>query len=197
MWHDGVWVAVDAGSYSYADELHPWFAGSASHNGIMIDGEGQLAMAGRFTWIGDARARLTEWDPARARMVAWCDAWRDVEMRWEREVSLAEAAVCVVDRVAPTAQALHERSVRLHWLLGCSVDEVHVSEGPEGRWTIDAGSFRATVSVRGIVGEVRDCQLKVEPSQQSWYYGALQPATSVVCLASARGVAFETRFDFR
>lgn len=187
LWHDGSWVTADAGSYSYAGDRHAWFAGSASHNGIVVDGEGQMELAGRFTWVGDVVAVLTEWDPDRDRMVARCDAWTDAQLRWEREVVLEEATLRVVDRVEPTGRGLHDHDVRLHWLVP---GEARLVDGG-----VQSEASRLTVQARPIVGTLRARSLRLVEAQQSWYYGTLQPATSVICEVTARGVEFETRFD--
>jgi asparagine synthase (glutamine-hydrolysing) len=196
VWHDGRWVAVDAGSYSYAGPEHSWFAGSKSHNGITVEEEGQQQLAGQFTWLGDADARLTEWDPGRRRTVAVSDAWSHLEMRWEREVAVVGDEVRVIDRVTPTRRGVHNRGVRLHWLLDVEVAELEVRR-EEARWRLDWGAAAIELSVRAAVGGLRDHSVRIVESSQSWRYGEKRPAASVVCEATARGVEFETRFLLR
>jgi hypothetical protein len=58
----GVPFIVDAGTGSYADETwRRYFRGTAAHNTVTVDGEGQAEPAAPFTWRQRPRARLRRW----------------------------------------------------------------------------------------------------------------------------------------
>jgi hypothetical protein len=48
LWHNGINLLRDAGTYSYNAEGADWFAGTAAHNTIEFDGRDQMPRLGRF-----------------------------------------------------------------------------------------------------------------------------------------------------
>lgn len=52
IWHRGINILTDAGSYKYnADaETIRYFSGTRSHNTVMVDGKDQMLKGGRFIW---------------------------------------------------------------------------------------------------------------------------------------------------
>lgn len=52
LWVDGVNVARDGGTFSYAadEEMHRYLTGAPGHNGVQLDGHEQMARLGRFLW---------------------------------------------------------------------------------------------------------------------------------------------------
>jgi len=52
IWYNGINILHDCGSYTYnmADELFGYFAGTLSHNTVMIDGRDQMERGPRFIW---------------------------------------------------------------------------------------------------------------------------------------------------
>jgi asparagine synthase (glutamine-hydrolysing) len=59
LWHDGVNVACDAGTYRYYDEP-PWNGGlgaTAAHNTVEVGGADQMAHGPHFMWLRWAKAR--------------------------------------------------------------------------------------------------------------------------------------------
>lgn len=62
LWWKGVNILRDSGSYMYnCDE--PWqsyFASTAAHNAVTIDGANQMTKASRFLWLDWVRAKLVE-----------------------------------------------------------------------------------------------------------------------------------------
>ncbi len=48
LWHKGINLLRDAGTYSYNAHMAEWFAGTAAHNTIEFDGRNQMPRLGRF-----------------------------------------------------------------------------------------------------------------------------------------------------
>lgn len=48
LWHDGVNLLRDAGTFSYNAEGATWFSGTAAHNTVEFDGRDQMSRMGRF-----------------------------------------------------------------------------------------------------------------------------------------------------
>src|SRR6266853_6044997 len=58
LWHHGVNIARDAGTYLYNGDP-PWnngFAGTAVHNTVTVDQHDQMRRAGRFLWVDWSQA---------------------------------------------------------------------------------------------------------------------------------------------
>lgn len=58
LWHKGVNLLRDAGTFSYNSPGSEWFAGTAAHNTIEFDGRDQMPRLGRFLfgdWLGSEK----------------------------------------------------------------------------------------------------------------------------------------------
>lgn len=60
MWHNGINLLRDAGTYSYNAEGTEWFAGTAAHNTIEFDGRDQMPRLGRFLFGDWLKAEAVE-----------------------------------------------------------------------------------------------------------------------------------------
>ena len=60
LWHNGVNLLRDAGTYSYNAEGAQWFAGTAAHNTIAFDGRDQMPRLGRFLFGDWLKAEAVE-----------------------------------------------------------------------------------------------------------------------------------------
>jgi hypothetical protein len=83
IWHKGVNILRDGGSYSYAAplKLHSYFKGTESHNTIQFDGRDQMPRLGRFLfgdWIKpSAVGELVQSDKGKS----WAGAYGKFTMR--------------------------------------------------------------------------------------------------------------------
>lgn len=124
LWHDGVNIACDAGTYLYNGDP-PWnngLAGTAVHNTVMVDGQDQMSRAGRFLWLDWAQAsgRSFSTSPERPSASESLDSferehngYRRLGVTHRRAVHcLDEGAWVIVDDLLGTGQ----HGVRLHWL---------------------------------------------------------------------------------
>lgn len=60
LWHNGINLLRDAGTFSYNAEGAEWFAGTAAHNTIEFDGRDQMPRIGRFLFGEWLKAEAVE-----------------------------------------------------------------------------------------------------------------------------------------
>ena len=60
LWHNGINLLRDAGTYSYNAEEAEWFAGTMAHNTIAFDGRDQMSRLGRFLFGDWLKAEAVE-----------------------------------------------------------------------------------------------------------------------------------------
>lgn len=188
LWHQGVNVLIDAGSYRYfcpeAPGASRYFRGLRAHNTVEVDDQEPMRLASHFLWVPWPKARCLQHGPDlfRGENCAYARApWRVLH---RREVRLAgDSAVHISDEFEGNGQ--HEIAVRWHF--------------PDVPWT-DKGGERG-VTARFPFGPVRleweaPAQLtqrvcrgvEREGQLEGWaspYYGERSPAISVVLSGTA------------
>lgn len=60
LWHNGVNLLRDAGTYSYNADVSEWFSSTAAHNTIEFDGRDQMPRLGRFLFGDWLKAETVE-----------------------------------------------------------------------------------------------------------------------------------------
>ncbi len=126
LWHRGVNVLGDSGTYKYFNPESPaldrYFKDIAAHNCVEIDGSGPLELFSRFLWLPWPGARCLEHGPT--RFVGEHDGydrppWRAIH---RREVRLLEDGVwSVLDEIQGSGS--HELTLRWHLADGpCELD---------------------------------------------------------------------------
>ena len=96
LWHNGINLLRDAGTYSYNAEGAEWFSGTSAHNTITFDGRDQMPRLGRFLfgdWLSaDAVEPVRDEGRATSAAAAYTDAQG---ARHHRSVTLsADTLVC-------------------------------------------------------------------------------------------------------
>ena len=96
LWHKGINLLRDAGTFSYNDEGAEWFAGTAAHNTIEFDGRDQMPRLGRFLfgdWLNTEAVEPVLDDGVKASAAA---AYTDARgARHHRALTLsADALIC-------------------------------------------------------------------------------------------------------
>ena len=128
LWHEGMPVAVDAGSYSYAEDFEHFFASTAAHNTISFDGRDQMPRIGRYLFGA--------W-PARGKVLATADSlvadyrdWRKCSHR--RQVTIEEdGALTVSDQIAgPYREAI------LRWHLASDDWKLEGNTASNGKFSL-------------------------------------------------------------
>lgn len=126
LWHNGINLIRDAGTYSYNTEGAEWFAGTAAHNTIEFDGRDQMPRHGRFLlgdWLKAEAVEPVLDDGVKASAAA---AYTDAHgVRHHRELTLGTDALicqdtifgnfkeaCLRWRVAPGEWHIEENIVR-------------------------------------------------------------------------------------
>ncbi|SMH54565.1 heparinase II/III-family protein [Maritimibacter sp. HL-12] len=139
LWHEGVNLLRDAGTYSYNADGAEWFAGTSAHNTVEFDGRDQMPRLGRFLfgdWIGvDSVETVRE----HGRNVTAAAACGDAHgARHRREITLGPDGLICRDTVSGRF-----REACLRWRLA------------PGDWTQDghilrAGRFAVSVEIDGV-----------------------------------------------
>ncbi|HKQ47005.1 MAG TPA: alginate lyase family protein [Phycisphaerae bacterium] len=178
LWHRGVNVLGDSGTYKYylagSPALEHYFKDIAAHNTVEIDGRGPLELFTRFTWLPWPRGRCREYGPgvfAGEHLAYERDPWHVTHRRRVRV--LGEGRWEVTDELAGTGR--HQATLRWHLL-----DVPYTFERGAGRLTLEAACGRVGIEIEGPPGLALDIHRgKEEPGKTSgWmslYYGELLP----------------------
>lgn len=101
LWHNGINLLRDAGTYSYSAVGAGWFAGTAAHNTIEFDGRDQMPRLGRFLFGDWLKAEAVEPvldDGVKASAAAeYTDAG---SARHHRAVTLSAGAMTCMDTIS-------------------------------------------------------------------------------------------------
>ncbi len=101
LWHDGINLLRDAGTFSYNAEGAEWFSGTAAHNTVTFDGRDQMPRLGRFLfgdWLKSESVEQVRDDGATASAAA---AYTDARgARHHREVALSSDALVCRDTIS-------------------------------------------------------------------------------------------------
>lgn len=130
IWHRGVQVALDAGTYLYNGEA-PWensLMTTMVHNTVSIDGLDQMTRAGRFLWLDWAESSVMHADEETSILAAH-NGYRHLGIIHRRKVTRTDAGWAVNDMMH--ANHLHkteaeEHEFKIQWLL------------PDSEWSLDA-----------------------------------------------------------
>lgn len=200
-WWHGVNVAVDGGSgfYNTTRECHSYFMNTLSHNTVTVDGQSQMLLWRRFTWLHRTHAALLQFGDQLAEGEHFAYATLPGRVLHRRRLSLdARGSLSVVDTLECQQGVEHEYD--LHWLLG-SFPVAVTLENPTGmELSLDVGGallrLRIGSSVPGFAKVVRASG--TDGRFDGWVaptYGLLEPAVSVHWVVRCSGgVAFSSEF---
>jgi hypothetical protein len=125
LWWNELNVAMDAGSYRYADDP-PWnnpLVSTAVHNTVGVDNQDQMIHAGRFLWLDWAQAEITKIEFGDIKTIKYLEArhdgYRRINIIHQRIVSLCGDSILVVDNLLPYRKShkVIDHSYQLQWLL--------------------------------------------------------------------------------
>ena len=126
VWHKGINLLRDAGTYSYNAEGAEWFSGTAAHNTIEFDGRDQMPRLGRFLfgdWLEAVAVEPVTDDSVTASAAA---AYRDAcGARHYRAIGLSADALICRDTITGNFE-----EACLRWRLA------------PGKWHIEGGIVR-------------------------------------------------------
>ena len=184
---------VDAGTYCYTPEpqWRDFFRGSAAHNTVTVDGEGQALPAGPFHWTDYPQARLRRWissgeyDFADAEHHAYA-RFSDPVVHRRRVVFVQRRYWIVVDDLLGAAE--HRVDVRFQF---APIE----AELDDNRWVRARGSNGHALLMRSFASipcRIEIIKGAVDPIQ-GWFsaeYGQRIAAPALIC-------SVETRLPFR
>ncbi len=146
IWHQGINLARDAGTYQY-NALPPWensLSGTQVHNTITLDHQDQMLRAGRFLWLDWAQASLIE-ENASSITVSH-NGYQNMGVIHQRKLKkCGDYAWLVTDQLIScrTTPKIRE-SIRLHWLIGDWPYELQnnklVFSAPFGKFSLEIWS---------------------------------------------------------
>lgn len=186
-------VLVDPGTYSY-NVKPPWpayFAGTAAHNTVTVDGRDQMRKGPRFMWLNWTRARVlefTEWN-GRVRFSGEHSAYAPICHR--RTVVLDQDTYLVLDEMTGGDR---EHDFRLHWLL----NDFEVELREDGAIVhLPTGDHRhLRIAVSGPAGGTANWARAQEgPKPRGWQslrYGEKTPAWSMEMACKGTRAVFLT-----
>jgi len=192
LWHKGVNVLCDGGSYSY-NCPPPWrhyFLSTAAHNTVQIDGQDQMVKGPRFLWFLWTRSQLERFETsADGRKGSFCGRHSGYDrlagkVVHRRSIQRDGDSYTIVDDILATDAGPHE--VVLRWRL---------APGPWRRdgdtWTGQVAGEEWGLTVAGSRAiECRLAAAEESPAVEGWeslYYGQKTPAPTVIVRASAGG----------
>lgn len=200
LWWRGHNVAIDPGTFGY-NAPPPWdsipLSRTEFHNTVTVDGEDQMARAGRFLWLPWARGKVTARRASQRGFFAYWEGEHDGYARL-RPAALHRRGILrmgdehwlVVDSVACRSG----REVRIHWLLPdvpCEWDE------RTGLLALRFGAGEYHVCAGGPDGLTRTLVRADCASPRGWRaprYACREPALSYAVAARTGSAVFWTLF---
>lgn len=115
-WYKGHNILVDAGSYSYNPRggWSDYFASTAAHNTITVDGRSQMTRLGRFLWVDWVHGQVLKYDRPGDAMVIVGEHHGYSPVVHRRLLALSDEGLFVVDKLFNNGE-MHDFS--LHWLV--------------------------------------------------------------------------------
>src|SRR5579884_101137 len=132
VWWRGLNIALDPGSYSYADPQAELLAGTRPHNTVSVDGRDQMVRVSRFLWVKWPHCCTRFQGSSEGGAVRCWEGEHDGYLRLDHPVLHRRAVVglgadhwVILDRLSSDG----EHEYRLHWLLP---DFQHRLDGERG-----------------------------------------------------------------
>ena len=195
IWHNGINIAQDAGTFRY-NALPPWqnaLAGTKSHNTCLVDDMNQMTRTGRFLWLDWAQARIIHTD--KDSVTAVHDGYKKIGVMHKRTLERIKGEGWqITDKIEPAGRQTGSHLVQLHWLTPdypFTIDENRITFSfPFGTFNLEfiaenannnepLNVIRAGKSLTGNLNEIL----------LGWYsrtYGIKEPALSIVFRASGK-----------
>lgn len=218
LWHNGLPVLLDPGTYRYNDEP-PWdnaLTRTIVHNSVSINGEDQMTRAGRFLWLDWPVIKWGKEKHGGNSLEASHNGYHRFGLIHEREVVMINEHVWrVFDRIIPeNGKSPSPVDISINWLLpsldwhidetslrfedtftSCKVVMTPISAGGAHLvyeyQVIKAGKMLYSSTGRGIPEE--------DIVNLGWYsptYGYLEPAVSYrVLISGITNLEFLTEFN--
>jgi hypothetical protein len=206
IWHQGVNIACDAGTYLY-NANPPWdnkLSSTLIHNTVAINLQDQMTHAGRFLWLDWAKAKIVSYNPNSINGIH--DGYLKSGVIHKRKLeNQAEKGWLITDRLVQLNGKKLRRNIRLNWLLPDWPYELFENtitfNAPFGLLRLElftrAGIIEDGLNIiRGGKSLIR----KEDLVNHGWYsptYGVKNPALSVqYCVTGLLPIEITTQFSF-
>jgi hypothetical protein len=101
LWHSGINLLRDAGTFSYNADQSEWFASTAAHNTIEFDGRDQMPRLGRFLFGGWLNAEKVQQVRTKGKSATGAAGYTDAKrVRHHRTITLTGDSFVCEDRVS-------------------------------------------------------------------------------------------------
>ena len=113
--HDGKPFLVDSGCCSYDDDAFAeWFKQAQAHSTLLINGQGDSILEGRYHWLAAPKNELSAWNgnELTAVMHGTVPAWQGVT--WRRTATMEKAGLTLLDTVDCDHEVTMEFIFNLH-----------------------------------------------------------------------------------
>jgi hypothetical protein len=139
-------VFVDPGTYCYHAEpdWRAYFRGTRAHNTVTVDGQDQAVAGGTFIWLKKADARVLEWNPGKATIVAEHAGYGRLRagVVHRRKIVLENDQLELTDELLGAGE--HELEWRFHFAPECTAS----LSGNDCLMTWEGGSLRMELDAR-------------------------------------------------
>ena len=180
LWHDGVNILRDAGTYSYNEAGSEWFGGTAAHNTVSFDDRDQMPRLGRFLF-GDwlAAEKVEQISQGRNGIKAAAGYIDRHGSRHFRTVTLTKCAFRCVDEVEGDFLA-----AKLYWRLGLE------------NWKLSQSAIQnSTATISIIVEDQPEVRPILATTWESRYY-QLKNEVPQICVTVQRPSKIITEVTF-
>jgi len=206
IWHQGVNVACDAGTYLY-NANPPWdnkLSSTLIHNTVSINSQDQMTLAGRFLWLDWAKAKIVSYNPNSINGIH--DGYLKSGVIHKRKMeNQAEKGWLITDRLVQLNGKKLRRYIQLNWLLPDWPYELYENtitlNTPFGLLRLELFT-RAGIIADGlnIIHGGKSLNKKEDSINHGWYsptYGVKYPALSVqYCVTGLLPIEITTQFSF-
>lgn len=179
LWHAGVNLLRDAGSFSYNAEGCEWFSGTAAHNTIEFDGRDQMPRLGRFLFGDWLEAEAVGMVDANGRRISAAAAYTDRQgCRHHREITLTPDGMTCRDTISGNFSY-----ACLRWRLA------------PGSWEIQGNRVHGNGVSISVEVDDGDAALNLGTTEESRYY---QQRTAIPLLSATvkRSCSLVTRVTY-
>ena len=206
IWHKGINVACDAGTYLY-NAAAPWdnhLTTTLVHNTITIDDQDQMTRAGRFLWLDWSKAKLTTISPNILNGIH--DGYIKFGIIHKRKLEIdPNESWLITDKLVQINGKKNMRTILVNWLLP---DWQYKLTGNGLNFIAPFGTMRFEFFTQNgiiadglnVIGSGSSQTGKGDSVLNGWYsptYGIKKPALSVqYSITDLLPIEITTRFSF-
>jgi hypothetical protein len=182
LWIGGVNVCPDKGTYQYYDprNLGTYFASTAAHNTVEVEGQSQMISGTRFLWLDWVKSRLLEFTPDGSHFSGEHDGYLErFGIVHRRTVYRAGDEYLIIDDLVSKGGPARNLALRWH-LAGEDWQRADRSASSPG--------LGQTVTVLASGGDQLDLlqgPAHSPETEESLYYGALSPLSLLKATAQS------------